>query len=128
MENSLKRNHLEEFKTTQLHQVNPLPAPRPEWVDLINGGNQRVEEREQWNYNNRFGNASGGAEELLPTPRGVQASMMNLQKYKTKTETETKQWQRWYGVDSISCHFNYWLNISLVYFFNFFVEQLFGQL
>lgn len=80
VENSLKRNHLEEFKTTQLHQVNPLPTPRPEWVDLINGGNQRVEEREQWNYNNRFGNASGGAEELLPTPRGVQASMMNLQK------------------------------------------------
>lgn len=80
MENSLKRNHLEEFKTTQLHQVNPLPTPCPEWVDLINGGNQRVEEREQWNYNNRFGNASGGAEELLPTPRGVQASMMNLQK------------------------------------------------
>lgn len=67
VENSLKRNHLEEFKTTQLHQVNPLPTPRPEWVDLINGGNQRVEEREQWNYNNRFGNASGGAEELLPT-------------------------------------------------------------
>lgn len=82
MENSLKRNHLEEFKTTQLHQVNPLSlsTPFPQWVDLINGSNQRVEEREQWNYNNRFGNASGGAEELLPTPRGVQASMMNLQK------------------------------------------------
>lgn len=80
VENSLKRNHLEEFKTTQLHQVNPPPTPCPEWVDLINGGNQRVEEPEQWNYNNRFGNASGGAEELLPTPRGVQASMMNLQK------------------------------------------------
>lgn len=81
---ALKRNH---FRRVQDAAPLPLLPLLPERVDLINGSNQRVEEeREQWNYNNRFGNACAlRRRETLPTLRRVwrgsaQASMMNLQK------------------------------------------------